>query len=261
MKKWFILLVAVISLTVMSSVDAVTLSVDSGSGKLGTGQHQISIHLTNDMPVRGIQLKMADIPDFLTADSVVITSRTQDFSVSFSDTLGFLTILLYSWNLATIPPGDGEVLTIFYSIPESVREETVNIVIFEEDLKVVGVVDGENVPQPVEIQNGTFLITGLAEAGSTPPHRYALEQNYPNPFNPTTRIPFQLARSGHVRIEIFNALGQSTALLQDNYLPAGSHAVQWDGRSNEGELVPGGLYFYRLQTEGYRQTRSLLLLK
>jgi hypothetical protein len=175
--------------------------------------------------------------------------------------LGFLTILLYSWNLATIPPGDGEVLTIFYSIPESVREETVNIVIFEEDLKVVGVVDGENVPQPVEIQNGTFLITGMAEAGSTPPHRYALEQNYPNPFNPTTRIPFQLARSGHVRIEIFNALGQSTALLQDNYLPAGSHAVQWDGRSNEGELVPGGLYFYRLQTEGFRQTRSLLLLK
>jgi hypothetical protein len=64
MKKWFILLVAVISLTVMSSVDAVTLSVDSGSGKLGTGQHQISIHLTNDMPVRGIQLKMADIPIF-----------------------------------------------------------------------------------------------------------------------------------------------------------------------------------------------------
>ncbi len=260
MKKWFILLVAVICLTSMSSVKAVTLSVESGTGKLGTSQHQIAVHLTNDMPVRGIQLKMADIPDFLTADSVVVTSRTQDFSVSFSDTLGFLTILLYSWNLATISPGDGEVMTIFYSIPESVHEETVNIVIFEEGLKVVGVVDGENVTQPVEIQNGTFLITGLAEFGKSP-HRFALEQNYPNPFNPTTRIPFQLARPGHVRIEIFNALGQSTALLHNNYLPAGNHSIQWDGRSNEGELVPGGLYFYRLLTAGYRQTRSLLLLK
>ncbi|MBD3219132.1 MAG: S8 family serine peptidase [candidate division Zixibacteria bacterium] len=93
------------------------------------------------------------------------------------------------------------------------------------------------------------------------PTAYELHQNVPNPFNPRTRISFSLPENSHVNIEIFNILGQRVTTLADDNYPAGNHDVIWESRNSNGENVSTGIYFYRLTTERFTQTKRMLLLK
>ncbi|MBD3402291.1 T9SS type A sorting domain-containing protein [candidate division GN15 bacterium] len=93
------------------------------------------------------------------------------------------------------------------------------------------------------------------------PHSYGLVQNYPNPFNPTTTIEFSLPRSAHVNLTVFNILGQRVRTLVDGDRPAGSHAVRWDGTSDDGTRVSSGVYFYRIDAGDWTSSRKMLLLK
>jgi hypothetical protein len=88
-----------------------------------------------------------------------------------------------------------------------------------------------------------------------------LAPNYPNPFNPSTMIEFGLATSGQVRLEVFNILGQQVVVLADGYHAAGRYSVTWDGMNRSGGRVASGLYFYRLESPEYTQTRKLLLVR
>jgi hypothetical protein len=88
------------------------------------------------------------------------------------------------------------------------------------------------------------------------PEQYGLEQNYPNPFNPTTEISFSLPVASHVKLEIYNIMGQLVITLADETREAGLHTVTWDGSS-----VASGVYFYRLATPEFVQTRKMLLMK
>lgn len=99
-----------------------------------------------------------------------------------------------------------------------------------------------------------------SQSGSIPDH-YALEQNSPNPFNPITDIRYSLPEAGHVKLTVFNVLGQSVRELADKYTEAGIHSVVWDGRDNNNASVASGIYFYRLDTDAFSQTRKMLLLK
>jgi hypothetical protein len=73
------------------------------------------------------------------------------------------------------------------------------------------------------------------------PQRARLSQNYPNPFNPSTTIEYALPHAAHVRIEVFNLLGEQVSTLKDGLQEAGDHIVTFDGRG-----LPSGVYFYRL---------------
>jgi hypothetical protein len=88
-----------------------------------------------------------------------------------------------------------------------------------------------------------------------------LNYNYPNPFNPTTTISFDLAQPGKVKLCVYNVKGQLVkTLINGQYIP-GKHRIVWDGRDNSNRGVASGVYFYRLQTKGYTQTRKMLMLK
>jgi len=89
----------------------------------------------------------------------------------------------------------------------------------------------------------------------------ALFENYPNPFNPSTTITYTLAESGHTRLDVFNSLGQRILTLFDGAQSAGVHAVNWDGRDENGLAVSGGIYFYRLQSGSYSKTMKMVLFK
>jgi len=94
------------------------------------------------------------------------------------------------------------------------------------------------------------------------PLRYALAQNYPNPFNPTTTIEFTLREGGHVTLRVYNVAGQLVATLVDGVRAPGiTHRVEWDGHNAAGQSVASGVYFYRLQTEGFTKTKKMVLLK
>jgi PKD repeat protein len=97
---------------------------------------------------------------------------------------------------------------------------------------------------------------GAMYHASDMPNSSTLHQNYPNPFNPTTEISFTLSSASHVKLEVFNIVGQQVATLVDGQLGGGYHTFTFDGNS-----VASGVYFYRLTTEDYAETRSMVLLK
>lgn len=116
-------------------------------------------------------------------------------------------------------------------------------------------------------QNGLFIFAFKESTTDvnieTPdiPTEFALLDNYPNPFNPTTTLSYQLSKDAEVTLVIYNTLGQTIRTLVNAFQPAGFQRVVWDGRDDSGNLVPSGLYFYQIQTDGFRMTKRMLLLK
>ncbi len=94
------------------------------------------------------------------------------------------------------------------------------------------------------------------DLGNTLPRKSALYPNYPNPFNPTTTIAFDLPRRSFVTLSICNVLGQTVSTVLSRELSAGSHQVIWDGSD-----YASGVYFYRLQTDNYADTRKMIMIK
>jgi len=106
-----------------------------------------------------------------------------------------------------------------------------------------------------------FSLTTAESGPSEMPNTYSLAQNYPNPFNPSTTIEFNMADNGHVKVDVFNLLGQHVKTLLDGQAEAGFNQVQWDGTNNTGESVASGVYFYRLSADNYTETKKMTLLK
>ena len=98
------------------------------------------------------------------------------------------------------------------------------------------------------------------DKGTALPTSFSLGQNYPNPFNPSTIIPYQIPASAHVRLEVFNLLGQRLATLVDEVRPAGAHTAQWDGTDAVGRAVGAGVYIYRLSGGGVMVSRRMVLV-
>lgn len=102
----------------------------------------------------------------------------------------------------------------------------------------------------------------LAEDEATGiPGTFTLRQNYPNPFNASTIIEFAMDQPGLVKLEIYNILGKKVAVLLDEYCPAGTHRVSWEGTGPDGTDLVSGIYFARLAVDGSMQTRKMTLLK
>lgn len=93
------------------------------------------------------------------------------------------------------------------------------------------------------------------------PTAYKLYQNHPNPFNPDTKIQFDLPGETHVQLEIFNVLGRRVTVLADRPMSPGTHVVTWDGRSESGDRVASGIYFYRIKAGSFVESRRMVLLK
>ena len=108
--------------------------------------------------------------------------------------------------------------------------------------------------------DGLFALPLASLGGPVVPQGFALGQNYPNPFNPSTIIPYQLPTAAHVRLEVFNVLGQRVATLVNEERPAGFHAARWDATDAAGQAVAAGVYIYRLRGEGVELTRRLVLV-
>ena len=107
---------------------------------------------------------------------------------------------------------------------------------------------------------GYFALPLAALTGRALPARFALGPNYPNPFNPSTIIPYQLAASSEVRLEVFNLLGQRITTLVDGERAAGFHTATWHATDGAGRAVGAGVYIYRMTVGVESQTGRMVLL-
>ena len=105
-----------------------------------------------------------------------------------------------------------------------------------------------------------YFALPLAALGRALPAQFALGPNYPNPFNPSTIIPYQIPTATHVRLEVFNVLGQRVATLVNREQSAGAHTAQWDATDAAGRAVGAGVYIYRLSSGGATVSRRMVLI-
>jgi hypothetical protein len=116
--------------------------------------------------------------------------------------------------------------------------------------------------------NGLFVVADairFVKTGSDPvsinskdaiPASIRLNQNYPNPFNPTTNIAVSIAQSTSVTIKVYDLTGRFLQTIYDGWLNTGNHVVQFDGRS-----LSSGSYVYVLESDGFRESRLMTLIK
>ncbi|MGB9697702.1 MAG: T9SS type A sorting domain-containing protein [Ignavibacteria bacterium] len=107
--------------------------------------------------------------------------------------------------------------------------------------------------------SGTYKSSGTTPVKTKTfeiPKTFSLEQNFPNPFNPTTTIRYSLAKDGFVSLKIYNTLGQVIEILVNNFQVAGYYQYIFNG-----SRFPSGVYFCRLETGNYTETRRMVLAK
>ena len=97
--------------------------------------------------------------------------------------------------------------------------------------------------------------------GDTPITTYRLAQNYPNPFNPSTTISYQIPKSGRVELSIYDVSGRLVRKLVNEYKSEGLHTAEWNGKDSSGRSVSSGIYFYRMKSGEFLETRRMVLLR
>jgi hypothetical protein len=99
--------------------------------------------------------------------------------------------------------------------------------------------------------------------GGDPSAKFAtkLDQNYPNPFNPTTRIEFSLKTRSHVTLRVYDVSGRLVRTLVDGVRDAGENRIDWKGINDRGANVASGVYFYKMNTKDFSDTKKMILLR
>jgi hypothetical protein len=103
-----------------------------------------------------------------------------------------------------------------------------------------------------------FEITGT---GVTPSHdqipaSFVLNQNYPNPFNPSTKITYTVPEKTDLNLSVFNVLGEKVATLVDGPKNAGTYTVDFSATN-----LPSGVYYYRLKSGSFSETKNMVVMK
>ncbi|MBN2185109.1 MAG: T9SS type A sorting domain-containing protein [Candidatus Krumholzibacteriota bacterium] len=102
---------------------------------------------------------------------------------------------------------------------------------------------------------------GVTDDRVPPPQDVVLHQNYPNPFNPLTTIRFDMPRSAHVKLRIYNVKGELVSTLVDQQMTEGRQEIIWNAGDSRGRKVSSGVYFYRLTAGDIVQTKKMILLR
>jgi len=88
------------------------------------------------------------------------------------------------------------------------------------------------------------------------PTKYTLSQPYPNPFNPATTIKFSIPQTEFVTVKVYNIAGHEITTLINDELSIGNHTIKWNGSRQ-----PSGVYFVKIESGGFVQTKKMVLLK
>ena len=109
--------------------------------------------------------------------------------------------------------------------------------------------------------DGFKNLHGPVKAETPLPDAFNLQQNFPNPFNPITTIRYELPKPVHVRINIYNILGQKVRTLVDEEMRAGYHSILWNTETDAGIKVASGVYYFRMVAGNFSKVKKMVVLK
>lgn len=169
--------------------------------------------------------------------------------------------------------GDGEIIMQYRKV-EDISSNTIGIENSTQDIGLQYVFNTSYDPTAAEITDGlavkftteapfVSIIVSVDEdaASGLPENASGLIQNTPNPFNASTVIDYALSEERSIKLEVYNIRGELVRVLFDGNQQAGRHAITWNGRGDQGDVLKSGVYIVRLQTEGSAQTMKMLKLK
>jgi len=104
----------------------------------------------------------------------------------------------------------------------------------------------------VTLNVGLVGITGVTEN----PDKYELSQNFPNPFNPSTKISYNIKAQTNVKLSVFDAMGRLVSTINKGVQEPGTYSINFDGTS-----ISSGVYYYRIDTDFFTDTKKMLLIK
>jgi len=119
---------------------------------------------------------------------------------------------------------------------------------------MVEVSDGELTAVSTKTVKVSDTVTGVEEDGI--PRDFKLLQNFPNPFNPTTTIKYAVPKEAHVKLTVYNVLGQEIAVLVNGLKSAGYHTVNFDASN-----LNTGMYIYKLEAGDFTSIKKMILMK
>jgi hypothetical protein len=126
---------------------------------------------------------------------------------------------------------------------------------------IFGLNNGITASVPTVVEGSLTVNSEVQAKIAALPTEISLSQNFPNPFNPTTDIDFALPEAQTVSLAVFNVLGQQVSQLVSGVQEAGYHKVTWNGKNNDGQPAPSGVYFYRLDAGNFSQSMKMVMLK
>lgn len=233
----------------------------------------VDVSLFNQKPLQNISLALSWGSDRLTFDSVSYAGTRGESAptkgLNRSNSAKQLLATLAFDPGSPLPSGTGALAKLYFTVAANAPETTITIDTtnyqgIQNTYVVLTAADGGTQFTPL-FRAGSIALklgTGVNDGGtSSLPKVFSLDQNYPNPFNPSTQILFGLPRAAQARIDIYNVLGAQIRTLVNQRMEAGYHRITFDGRSADGRALASGIYFYRLSTSEFTQSRKMVLVK
>jgi len=265
--------VLVTSILVLFLVPAFVMAANSDKFVASKAVSTTSDELVVPLTVTNTQKLVAmDIPlefsEGATLDDVVFTDRVKNFEFTIANidnenrqvVLGLISMV--SKELPDLDAGSGPIAELHFTLDNGVKGVEIKAIELKDPNHSLTYYYNDYSSGRPEVRSiHPDFETQYVERRSTLPEVFALHQNSPNPFNPVTAIKYDMPKAGDVQIAVFNVLGQRVTDLVDGYQEAGSHEVVWNGKDDGGSSVASGIYFYRIKTSEFSDTKKMLLLK
>jgi hypothetical protein len=234
--------------------DAKTATVGFGRvEKLKDGYFEIPLEGEVDMDVVGLQFENSYDPKEVTLLKPELTPRTEGLQIFSSAQDGIQKIGLVDLSGQNyITPGKPPLIILKGKGSDASSIKIREAVLVDREankipVKIVG-----------EMNKGE---EGSEVKESFVPKDFSLLQNLPNPFNPQTEISYDLPNACHVKLSIYNLLGQRLRTLVDEYQTTGHKTVLWDSKDDRGNRVASGIYFYQIQAGNFTDAKKMILMK
>jgi hypothetical protein len=270
MKHFNIIVVVLVAFLVSSAFAGDNGKISVFKAETNEDQIIVPIALENSVAMTGMELPLKYSDGVILRSVTFEGTRSESFDLQVANILAdqnkviLALIPMVYGDKGDLEPGNGVIANLVFDVidPEITEVEITPTTTESPNHEMLFVYQN---PNGTDLISTTPAFEGITvEFGDDAlnvPSTFELHQNYPNPFNPSTTIMLDLPNPAHVRLDVFNVLGQSVKTLKDEQMDAGYHPVEWNGTDNSGSPVATGIYFYKIQAGERIETKKMMLLK